>query len=80
MGEKLECKSRVKVVRFLRLYPSICIACDTLIAISVCSFFFPNMYWRRLLKTSICEINAAFVSSKLMVVDCTLLRVDEITK
>lgn len=67
-------------MNFLRLYPRICIACDKLIAVSVCSFFFSNMYWRKLSETSIYEINAAFVSSKLMIVDCRLLRVDEITK
>ena len=65
---------------FFRLYPSISIACDTLIATSVCTFIFSNLYWRILSKTSIYKIIAAFVSCKLMVVNCMLLRVDEITK
>ena len=65
---------------FFRLYPSICIACDMLIAISVCTFFFSNIYWLRLSNTSIYQMTAAFVSSKLMVINCMLLRVDEITK
>jgi len=67
-------------VSVFRLYPRICITCDMLIAISVCIFSFSNIYWRRLSKTSIYQITAAFVSSKLMVVNFMLLRVDEITK
>lgn len=79
VSDNLEYKSRGKVMGFLRLYPSICVACDTLLAVNVCTFFFSNIYWHRLSITSIYQITAAFVSSKLMVVNCTLLRIDEIT-